>query len=63
MVEVLTNRCSAVHQMKCVTPSGLCERLKINVSLARAACKYLAAEGSLAPVVVHSKQMIFTKNA
>jgi hypothetical protein len=28
--------------MKVVTPSGLCERLKINVSLARAACKYMA---------------------
>ena len=28
--------------MKLVTPSALCERLKINVSLARAACRYLA---------------------
>lgn len=31
-----------VPKMKLVTPSALVERLKINCSLARAACKYLA---------------------
>ena len=50
-----------VPKMKLVTPSGLCERLKINGSLARAACKYLAEEGKITPVVSHSKQMIYTR--
>ena len=31
-----------ISQMKLVTPSALVERLKINSSLARAACKFLA---------------------
>ena len=31
-----------ILQMKLVTPSALVERLKINSSLARAACKFLA---------------------
>lgn len=30
-----------VPKMKLITPSALVERLKINGSLARAACKYL----------------------
>ena len=32
-------------QMKLVTPSSLVERLKINMSLARAACKFFAEVG------------------
>ena len=52
-----------VPKMKLVTPSALCERLKINVSLARAACKFMAAEGKITGVSVHSKQAIYTKNA
>ena len=37
------NRLQAeVPKMKLVTPSALVERLKINSSLARAACKFLA---------------------
>jgi small subunit ribosomal protein S25e len=47
--------------MKVITPSALVERLKINVSLARAACKYLAEEGKITPVEVHNKQRIYTK--
>jgi ribosomal protein S25 len=34
-------------QMKLVTPSALVERLKINSSLARAACKFLAEVTSI----------------
>ena len=47
--------------MKLITPSALVERLKINGSLARAACKYLAAEGKIATVEQHHGQMIFTR--
>ena len=47
--------------MKLVTPSGLVERLKINASLARAACKYLADEGKINPVEVHHSQKIYTR--
>ena len=48
-------------QMKLVTPSALVERLKINSSLARAACKFLAEEGKIQPVEVHNKQRIYTR--
>ena len=47
--------------MKLVTPSALVERLKINSSLARAACKFLAEEGKIQPVEVHNKQRIYTR--
>ena len=47
--------------MKVVTPSALVERLKINGSLARAACKLLAEEGKIAPVEIHNKQRIYTR--
>lgn len=51
-----------VPKMKLVTPSALVERLKINGSLARAACKYLAEEGKIVPVEIHNKQLIYTRN-
>ena len=47
--------------MKLVTPSALVERLKINGSLARAACKLLAKEGKITPVEIHHKQLIYTR--
>ena len=50
-----------VPKMKLVTPSGLVERLKINASLARAACRYMEAEGQITAIEKHSKQMIFTR--
>jgi small subunit ribosomal protein S25e len=46
-----------------VTPSALCERLKINGSLARAACKYLEEEEKIEKVVLHHKQAIYTRVA
>lgn len=49
--------------MKLITPSALVERLKINVSLARAACKFLAEEGKINVVEAHNKQQIYTKVA
>lgn len=36
-----TRLLAEVPKMKLVTPSALCERLKVNASLARAACRYL----------------------
>ena len=47
--------------MKVVTPSGLVERLKINASLARAACKYLVDEEKISTVLEHHKQKIYTR--
>jgi small subunit ribosomal protein S25e len=47
--------------MKLVTPSALVERLKINVSLARAACKLMASEGKLNVVEDHHAQQIYTR--
>jgi small subunit ribosomal protein S25e len=52
---------SEVPKMKVITPSGLVERLKINTSLARAACKMLLEEGKIAAVEVHNKQRIYTR--
>ena len=54
---------NVVPQMKLVTPSALVERLKINVSLARAACKQMAEEGKLTVVESHNKQQIYTRVA
>lgn len=51
-----------VPKMKLVTPSGLVERLKINASLARAACRYMEDEGHIVPLEKHSKQMIYTRS-
>ena len=50
-----------VPKMKVVTPSGLVERLKINASLARAACKYLVDEEKISTVMEHHKQKIYTR--
>ena len=50
-----------VPKMKLITPSGLVERLKINASLARAACKLLAEEGKISPVETHHSQQIYTR--
>jgi small subunit ribosomal protein S25e len=47
--------------MKLITPSALVERLKINSSLARAACKYLAEEGKITPLELHHSQKIYTR--
>jgi small subunit ribosomal protein S25e len=47
--------------MKLVTPSALCERLKVNCSLARAACKFLLEEGKISEVESHHGQMIYTR--
>ena len=40
--------------MKLVTPSALVERLKINSSLARAACKFLAEVRPVVDIILHS---------
>lgn len=50
-----------VPKMKLVTPSALVERLKINASLARAACKFLESEGKISAVETHNKQRIYTR--
>ena len=50
-----------VPKMKLVTPSALVERLKINASLARAACKLMEAEEKIVPIEIHSRQKIYTR--
>ena len=50
-----------VPKMKVVTPSALVERLKINASLARAACKFLESEGKITAIEAHNKQRIYTR--
>ena len=50
-----------VPKMKVVTPSALVERLKINGSLARAACKFLESEGKITAIETHNKQRIYTR--
>ena len=72
-----TRLLAEVPKMKLVTPSALCERLKVNASLARAACRYLqevlisisllthimgVQEGKIVPVEIHNKQWIYTRN-
>mmetsp|Transcript_96596 Transcript_96596/g.273082 ORF Transcript_96596/g.273082 Transcript_96596/m.273082 type:complete len:108 (-) Transcript_96596:77-400(-) len=52
-----------VPKMKLITPSALVERLKINASLARAACKHLVEEGKIALVEAHHGQQIYTRVA
>eukprot|EP00428_Durinskia_dybowskii_P062174 CAMPEP_0170363368 /NCGR_PEP_ID=MMETSP0117_2-20130122/4819_1 /TAXON_ID=400756 /ORGANISM="Durinskia baltica, Strain CSIRO CS-38" /LENGTH=108 /DNA_ID=CAMNT_0010617829 /DNA_START=46 /DNA_END=372 /DNA_ORIENTATION=+ len=50
-----------VPKMKLITPSALVERLKINGSLARAACKFLLEEGKISKVEGHHAQQIYTR--
>lgn len=50
-----------VPKMKLITPSALVERLKINGSLARAACKFLLEEGKISKVEAHHAQQIYTR--
>ena len=58
------NRLQAeVPKMKLITPSALVERVKINGSLARAACKLLAEEGKITALELHHRQKIYTRVA
>ena len=50
-----------VPKLKLITPSSLVERLKINGSLARAACKLMEQEEKIVPIETHSKQKIYTR--
>ena len=45
-------------KLKLITPSSLVERLKINGSLARVACKLMEQEEKIVPIETHSKQKI-----
>jgi len=54
---------SDIPKCKLITPSVLCERLRINGSLARTAIKYLQAKGHIKIVGCHHHaQMIYTRN-
>jgi len=46
---------------KLITVSSVCERLKINGSLARQSLRDLHNKGLIKPVVLHSAQAIYTR--
>merc|ERR1719219_2536633 len=50
-----------VPTYKLITPSVVSERLKVRVSLARAALKELLKQGLIAEIVNHNAQMIYTR--
>jgi small subunit ribosomal protein S25e len=50
-----------VPKMKLITMSTIVERLKINGSLARRALRDLEGKGLIRKVVVHGKQLIYTR--
>eukprot|EP01026_Neomeris_dumetosa_P033758 TRINITY_DN2699_c0_g1_i1.p3 TRINITY_DN2699_c0_g1~~TRINITY_DN2699_c0_g1_i1.p3 ORF type:complete len:108 (+),score=15.80 TRINITY_DN2699_c0_g1_i1:154-477(+) len=50
-----------VPRYKTITPSILCDRLKVGGSLARAAIRHLESEGLIKPVSKHGTQFIYTR--
>lgn len=50
-----------VPKYKMITPSILCDRLRIGGSLARAAIKELVTKGVIRPIVKHRDQLIYTR--
>ncbi|KAL1227458.1 40S ribosomal protein S25 [Trichinella pseudospiralis] len=50
-----------VTNYKLITPSVLSERLKIRVSLAKAALRELHSKGLIKQVVKHSSQLVYTR--
>merc|ERR1711915_114580 len=52
-----------VPKMKLITPSTLCEKLRINASLAKIVLKKLADDGAIKHVTTHKRQIIYTRNA
>ena len=53
---------SEFPKQKVITPAVISERLKVNGSVAREACKYLVAEGKIRPVSVSAHIRIYTRN-
>uniref|UniRef100_A0A7S1SUJ8 40S ribosomal protein S25 n=1 Tax=Tetraselmis chuii TaxID=63592 RepID=A0A7S1SUJ8_9CHLO len=52
---------SEVPKYKLITISVLCDRLRLNGSLARRALKHLESEGIIKPVCLHGQQVIYTR--
>ena len=50
-----------VPKMKMITAATMSERLKINLSLARAAIKHMEEKGEIRPILKCSKQLIYTR--
>mmetsp|Transcript_43554 Transcript_43554/g.60472 ORF Transcript_43554/g.60472 Transcript_43554/m.60472 type:complete len:112 (+) Transcript_43554:14-349(+) len=51
-----------VPKIKMITPSIICDRLKVNVSMARRAIKELAAQDLIREVSSHGSQLIYTRS-
>ena len=49
--------------MKLITPSALCEKLRINGSLARRVLKKLGDDGVITHISSHRRQIIYTRVA
>jgi len=50
-----------VPTFRLITPSMISERLKVNVSVARAAIRKLHAEGLITPISQHHAQSIYVR--
>eukprot|EP01025_Chloroclados_australasicus_P006341 TRINITY_DN1204_c0_g2_i1.p3 TRINITY_DN1204_c0_g2~~TRINITY_DN1204_c0_g2_i1.p3 ORF type:complete len:108 (-),score=15.31 TRINITY_DN1204_c0_g2_i1:270-593(-) len=50
-----------VPKYKTITPSILCDRLKVGGSLARAAIQHLVSEGMIKEVAKHGTQLVYTR--
>merc|ERR1711976_690161 len=51
-----------VPKYKLITISILCDRLRLNGSLARRAIKHLVEQDMIKPVVTHGQQVIYTRS-
>ena len=51
-----------VPKQKLITPSIISEKLKVNGSLARKACKELISKGLIRAIMTHKHQCIYTRS-
>lgn len=49
--------------MKLITASAIVERLKVNATLARSSIRQLESDGTIARVLAHHTQLIYTRAA
>ncbi|CCI44446.1 unnamed protein product [Albugo candida] len=54
---------SEVPKMKLITASAIVERLKVNATLARSSIRQLESDGTIARVLAHHTQLIYTRAA
>jgi small subunit ribosomal protein S25e len=52
-----------IPKSKMISPSIACDRLKVNVSLARRGLRHLHEKGLIKAVAVHARQSIYTRTS